>query len=1419
MKKRFLSAALALAMVLTLIPATIVPAFAVTITTSTTNASAGTNGFTSGTSRVQYFGLGQLNYEYNMTQADWYYLDNVTDPTNTHTYYPVNTGVVGSNGIWYTDAATAVGNGQYSFTLMADDSSLSGAATAIGSSTNVTLQVDLNGNDLTLAAGISGNVTGLTLTDAHLYDRDPTGASKGTLANGVTRTGQTTGFTLNATNVNIGAGISLTSQRNSVMLNNSEVTGGITLNGQTTTASGATSTTTYVGQSLQTSNNSKITGNISITGDNNTITMSNTTQDNVATATFNVYASGGSIQISDNCTLGKITVAPHANQAVNTTLPSVSVTGSTVQGLIRSADPNGTVTSGGNSQLNTFTVSGNSKVPGGISTKYGNVTVTSSSVTGVTVNAGSLSLNGATVKGGVALGATTPTTVGLTVTGTNNTIGDTIANTANTLNLTVPADPDNGNVWGVISDSTGKGINKITGGTFLGQVPATWLVTTGNDARVFELLVSGKYTYRSQAQLGDILTAENLAAANQLVYIPHRGTSYTQSIEFYNGTTLLGTVKGNGYVPITLPAKIADQSTPTWYYGKVTYNAGANFTSGTDGTVKLETQVANSEVTKLTEVSATSANVRDNVRAALTQSGSGGTITLSGGVNSNGSTAITLDLTTDMILQTTTGTGTSATTTANPVVLQNVGVVYESSNGAVTFAANQDFTQYGITFRASQTGLTILHLSNGNEYTLTNGGINVIRSSLKIAGVDTETTDTGKAVIATVNISGLGTNGQAALKTKIETGASFDWSQSPAMRFAINAAASKITQTQIDQWVTAAQRAAWGTKYQATNNTTQLASTGYSEVWLVPYLAMNVTQQSDSGTMTATLVPSFRVEVRQPAGGTYTAWNNVFTNLNRTNPNQYPFVDRYVAQQGQTLGAITGTFGGVALKLGAAMDSIYGSYKSLHQDNTYVYPGAASEAKWTILNAGNTGLGSIVINSVNATVEMKRAAGANGNGNTVSAVTYYYDNLQAAVDQTLKQASATSYDEITLKQAYKESNPVINVTGEAREFKVKTEGNHSLSAANNNFTVTPQGTGKDWIVQLAKDTAASGQNITVSSVTGGSASVNANPATAGQTVTITLSASSGYVPSGVTVRDASNKAVTVSGSGSTYTFTMPSGSVTVTPSFTRTSTKATVAVSPNSMGNTTTTAAATNNQVDAGSSVGVTTYPSSGYRTMGVTIATNVGSVSANRVSDNYFTFTVPANATSVTVTPSYDLDNGTRFTDVWSSTYYSTPVAWAVNLGITTGQSSYLFGSNNTCTREQMVTFLYRAAGSPAVGNVRNPFWDVSPSAYYYNAVLWAVSKGITNGVSGNQFGVGQAVTRAQVVTFLYRYAGSPAASSNNSFYDVSSSAYYAKAVTWAVNKGVTNGTGSYTFSPTDNCLRRDVVTFLYRDLTNTRA
>lgn len=172
--------------------------------------------------------------------------------------------------------------------------------------------------------------------------------------------------------------------------------------------------------------------------------------------------------------------------------------------------------------------------------------------------------------------------------------------------------------------------------------------------------------------------------------------------------------------------------------------------------------------------------------------------------------------------------------------------------------------------------------------------------------------------------------------------------------------------------------------------------------------------------------------------------------------------------------------------------------------------------------------------------------------------------------------------------------------------------------------------------------------------------------------------------------------------------------------------------------------------------------------------------------------------------------EKDSSFRDVKSGTYYADAVEWAAENGIAAGTGSGLFGPDGVCTRAQIVTFLWRAAGCPAPASYENPFTDVAPEDYYYEAVLWAAQNGITSGLTATTFGPDAACTRAQSVTFLFRALRGTAAAST--FVDVPAGAYYAGAVGWATQRGITTGTSASTFSPDAACTRAQIVSFLYR-------
>lgn len=191
----------------------------------------------------------------------------------------------------------------------------------------------------------------------------------------------------------------------------------------------------------------------------------------------------------------------------------------------------------------------------------------------------------------------------------------------------------------------------------------------------------------------------------------------------------------------------------------------------------------------------------------------------------------------------------------------------------------------------------------------------------------------------------------------------------------------------------------------------------------------------------------------------------------------------------------------------------------------------------------------------------------------------------------------------------------------------------------------------------------------------------------------------------------------------------------------------------------------------------------------------------------------LPSNGSMASIGKPAIRDTGiVEFADVRPGSYYYDAVRWAVENDITSGTSDDLFSPDAACTRAQVITFLWRATGSPQPVSRTNPFTDVPSNAYYRDAVLWAVEQGITNGVSATRFDPDATITRGQMAALLYRTAGTPAVSGGSSFVDVGASAYYSKAVAWAYQNDIASGTGANRFSPNADCTRAQIVTFLYR-------
>ncbi len=241
-------------------------------------------------------------------------------------------------------------------------------------------------------------------------------------------------------------------------------------------------------------------------------------------------------------------------------------------------------------------------------------------------------------------------------------------------------------------------------------------------------------------------------------------------------------------------------------------------------------------------------------------------------------------------------------------------------------------------------------------------------------------------------------------------------------------------------------------------------------------------------------------------------------------------------------------------------------------------------------------------------------------------------------------------------------------------------------------------------------------------------------------------------------------------------------------------------------------------KAEEGEIVTIKVTPDEGYELSELSVADKKGNKIAVTKNEDDYTFVMPKAA--VTIDAKFtkadeekEEDPDTvEFVDVNPTSYYYDAVKWALENNVTNGTSANVFSPDEVCTRAQIVTFLWRAVGSPKAQNSENPFTDIAKGEYYYDAVMWAVENGITSGVTATTFDPDGCANRAQTVTFLWRLAASPATETENPFGDVANDAYYNGAVTWAVKENITNGITATSFGPDDACTRAQIVTFIYR-------
>lgn len=1319
MKKRLLSAALALAMVLTMLPLT---AFAYTYGSPEPKGD--------GTETVAYLEYGNANNKYlseggtgeDFKGAGWYVTLNVpaeidsstgkpdpTKPAKT-VYYKVTEGISLSgkyyNNTNYNSAATEDATTKKvtnkSIYNQSKDSTTSnyvktglkpGALVVIGGTsweidvidgTSLSLDVYKDGKATIKQTNTSGKSTKLTSVTVNNSQYLKCGKGEIDVSNVVSTL---TRLDLKNVTLSAGSGLTLNSKvattnkgtGHTVSLTNVTTTAAITLDGV-----GTDKDKTRAAQSLTITNSS--VGNITVKGVNNTVTL-NEVKANTAPA-VTIEGTGGSLNVRGGSVLGAVAVSSGADKETTAAPSSITVeTGSTV-GDISSAQ-GGDLATG----RNTITIGGTS---GAITAKNSTVNVNGGHTGNITLTTGAVSVSGNRASvGDVELNNDAT----FNLTGTNCTVGALSVKsggTSATVTFNVPNDPSNtlGSTSDAITNYTKK---TVKGGTWKYEVDAANL--DASLAYQLEKTVGGAktYTYYTSEQLGDAILEQGTDTANNvLTKIGDSGTN-KKTVSFMNGSMLWGEMSISADVVIPkLPTQMNNIKTPYWSDGEFSNLTGSYSVPNQNVVLNAGGGVVSTDVTKLTEVKVGSN--ASNIKAAL----AGSTIVLSGAVGST-DTKFDLELETDAVENKTDSSGNN---TEVPVVIK-LGVIFDPSNKSLTIAnTGSQSLGHGVvienTFQA-------IKLSNGSRYTFDGKGLVVKTEQIKVKDVDSGYPADDKAISENgieVIVSAPGYTATQALKDQVislinGTGAAVDWTKSPAVQRAVNAALATITDKTVEGYINAATARARSDNRLASGKDTAYQSTG-TQTWLVPYLEVNVTNYLPNAynpSLTATLTLKWRVEVIPGSTDDAPAAKEAVNVANAKGT--------FIAKQGTAL-TLDEDLGEDGVKITFAN---LAKHTFAHQADTYDYE--IKTNAFTVTHAVNGNLGKFVLDTVKPLIELGTKA---TDKSEMAKVEQYFSTLQAAVD------AAEDGKMIEINSNYKGST-TINMTGKARTIYIQANGKNVVVANASGGTVDENSKGSFYTIKLNRDnTVTANAVVSVGSASNGSASVDTTIAKPGSSVSGKYTASSGYKAGSFTATaQPGNKSVSVS--------------------------------------------------------------------------------VSANGT----FSFTVPSDATSVTVTPSFVLDNGLPFTDVANNAWYFTAVKYCydtTNNGyrLMEGDSANTFAPNGSFTRAHMVQILWNMKGRPTPKTTANPFRDMSSSNWYYSAVLWAYENGYAKGYPDGTFKPGQAVTRQEMVQFLYQASGSPSGSGNLSYYSDGYTAnnWAQPALRWATGLGILSGQNSASLGNT---------------------
>ena len=1441
MKKRILSALLALVMVLALLPAT---AFAVDWTTDSTPTSPeGQKYQVSDTNPEQkdYYvkdANGKVTSTVTVTRCNasnpltgqvygtWYWQKNKGTDAKAPQYVAVNTGIVAGtsgSGQWYASVE------DYSTAVTGGGEKVRGAFTALGTAainlsaykdTSLTLAIANDTASLTIPTTLTSlNVTGkFQDTPAGVMNQGHVGAISVDRSTQVTG-GTNSGLNITAENVNIDS-INLTGRANTLRLTDCTV-GAITMDGATITTVGGATPNSWGAQTINATRTT--TGAITIANSNG---GGVTLQDSTVGGAIGFTSDGGTIQVGGASTTDLITVTP---RTVNGSYAQVRITGGTVAGVTQGQVAN-------NDKVLNVTVTGTGTQFGTITAEVnGNVSITDADGAAVKVDKGTVSIAGSGVQitGNVTLAAKAPTT--LRMSASNSTFGGIVGNS----NLTISAwngarQRDGGNNYGTLDLSTYDG-GKITGGTFaktnataFGNATAkAWL-----DVKNLQFFVDNgaNYDLYTKTELARAISDIGTAQAIQPNKIVVLGQAGGHNLVLKNGQNELAKIVYSATTPLILPDKINGMVISQWF---AVDNRNIILPAGKEegvpalaGDLTLNCTTTSAAVNKITKATVAVANTPGDIvnNQNVTVTLNGNNIHVSGAVTSaaGGIATIKVDLDTDVVDD-----------QGEYITLEGVVIDYYVDSKRVAFNAIQPETVNHVGIIV-QNGQLVLNNGTGERYTVTAS----LTEPASRLGIVTEA-NVGQGIVVTFGgkLSSWSAKQKEELTDKLAgTGTSFLYGNNQAMQQAINAAQATITANNtVTGWITNAKNTIWRQGFKSPD-TTQNIHYGYvdkmaphtgaynsasadgaaieaafSNAYIVPYLVVNVTDYDPAGGMTVTLTPYYRVDV---SAGTYDSDM------------------AYTVQQGRALtltGGMTNEPVKVKFNLGAAFETQF-----MHQDGKYVYAGTQANG-WKITHLGANGtLGTMVINGKDGLVTIEDTAVTGGpaaidnRAPALTALACKYDTLQAAIDDTVRGATiqtsggvtgitAETMDTVKIDGQYTGSC-AVNMTGMSRKVYLVAEGQQDVTTNGKDVSLQTAG-GHRYVMELKQDAVAAGSvAIAVNGAENGTAVASATIAKVGQTVTITATPKAGFSTLGMTAVGNGNVTVPVTGSGNSWSFKVPENvtSITVTPRF-GVAGQATVSVNNNTNGSA--IVAGNANTVAQGSTVTVYTTPKTGYRATGVSVRFSNGTtVNATNTGTNTWSFSVPANVTTVSITPSFSVDTGLPFLDVAATEYYLPYVKFVYNHGMMKGDGNdYTFNGNGRITRGQIVTILYRLQGSPVVA-LNTSFKDVPANEYYAYPVAWAAASGVVNGRNTTTFDPNAAITRQELAAILYRYNNFRGLSSGNlsnlsQFTDRGYVDNYALTpMQWAVGNGIITGTNPNTLSPNGTATRYQAATMLTR-------